>query len=122
MQFNMTDIFTRCALGLIALFLGIIALRPVARPEIVRAESDNSHLYIEPGTTVLRKPDLTQQVEGKVVIDMRSGDIWGFPTLAGTPYPVDLTRAEAPVSAPIYLGKFDFSKITPAGGERRSKP
>jgi hypothetical protein len=35
--------------------------------------------------------DGSQQVEGKIVIDMRNGDVWGFPTQSGPglPYPVE---------------------------------
>jgi hypothetical protein len=51
-------------------------------------------------------------MEGKVFIDMRNGDIWGFPTLSSTPYPVDLVNSTPPVSAPMYLGRFDFSRMT----------
>jgi hypothetical protein len=98
-------------LGLIAFFLGIIALRPLAAPTVAWAQSDHTSLYVEPGTTLIRNPDGLQQVEGKVVIDLKSGDIWGFPTLSGTPYPVDTTRSTPPISDPIYLGKFDLSKM-----------
>jgi hypothetical protein len=116
------DMYTRCVLTLIAILLGVIALRPIVRPRTVSAESVYSYLYVEPRTTTIRKPDGTQQVEGKVVIDMRSGDIWGFPTLSATPYPVDVTRSRPPVSAPMYLGQFDFSKMTPEERQRALKP
>ena len=106
-----SNFYTKAVLSVIAVLLGVIALRPALRPEPVRAQSDYSFLYIEPGTTMLRKPDGLTQVEGKVVIDRRSGDIWGFPTLSGAPYPVDQTTTKPPVSKPIYLGKFDFSAI-----------
>jgi len=112
MQSKMTAIYTNVVLTLIALFLGAIALRPVTHPTPVLAQSDFSFLYVEPRTTLLRKPDGSQQVEGKVVIDMRNGDIWGFPTLSSTPYPVDTFNQVPPVVPPMYLGKFDFSKMT----------
>jgi hypothetical protein len=107
----MKSIYTTCLLTLIAISLGVIATRPVVHPRAVLAQSDYSYLFVEPKTTLLRRPDGSQQVEGKVFIDMRNGDIWGFPTLSGTPYPVDTTRSTPPVSEPIYLGKFDFSKM-----------
>jgi hypothetical protein len=116
------NLYTLCLLTLIALFLGVIALRPVTRPGAVLAQSDYSYLYVEPRTTMIRKPDGSQQVEGKVFIDMRNGDIWGFPTFSGTPYPVDTTRSTPPVSTPMYLGRFDFSKMTPAEREKSMKP
>jgi hypothetical protein len=41
---------------------------------------------------------------------MRNGDIWGFPTLAQGPYPVDTAKTTPPKSYPMYLGKFMFSE------------
>jgi hypothetical protein len=105
------DLYTKCVLTVIAVLLAVIASRPIANPIAVSAESNYGHLYIEPGTTTLRNPDRTQQIEGKVVIDMRNGNVWGFPTLSSTPYPIDTFHEEPPVSAPMYLGQFDFSKI-----------
>ncbi len=102
---------TKALLTAIVLLLAVIAARPLVIPPPVSAQSDQSHLYVEPGTTVLRKPDGTAQMQGKVVIDMRSGDIWGFPTLEDVPYPIDRTNAKPPVSQPMYLGRFDFSRI-----------
>lgn len=43
---------------------------------------------------------------GKVFIDMRTGDVWGLPTLSQSPYPVDVTQPKPPKSSPMYLGKF----------------
>ena len=95
----------------IGLLLAVIAFRPLAGPVVAAAASDNQYLYVEPGTTALRSPDGTQQVQGKVMVDLRNGDIWGFPTPASVPYPVDVTRNDPPTSTPMYLGKFDLSKI-----------
>jgi hypothetical protein len=95
----------------IAIVLGILALRPLAGPPPVSAQSEAPLLYVEPGTTVLRRPDGGAQMQGKVVIDLRTGDIWGFPTLEGVPYPVARTKTTPPVSEPMYLGKFDLSKM-----------
>jgi len=103
--------YTACLLTVIAFFLGIIALQPLIHPGAVLAQSDYSYLYVEPKTTLIRNPNGSQQIEGKVVVDMRSGEIWGFPTYSGTPYPIDTTRSTPPVSEPIYLGKFDFAKM-----------
>ena len=114
-------VYLSCVLTAIAIFLGMIALRPALHPAVVLAQSDYSSFYVEPKTTLIRKPDGSQQVEGKVFIDMRNGDIWGFPTLSGTPYPVDTTRSTPPVSDPIYLGKFNFSKMTAEEREKSTK-
>jgi len=103
--------YTEAVLTLIALFLGVIALRPVAHPTAVQAQADCASIYVEPATTFLRKPDGSARVEGKVFIDLRTGDAWGFPTLSGAPYPIDVGKSEPPVSTPMYLGKFDLSKM-----------
>ena len=70
-------------------------------------------LHIEPGYTTLRKPDGTAQLNGKVVVNRRTGEIWGFRTLGPSPYPIDTVNTEPPISKPMYLGKFDFSTIKP---------
>lgn len=105
--------YTDWILTLIAIFLAVLAVRPLAGPSAVRAQSGQDYpwLNVEPRTTVLRKPDGTAQSYGKVIVDLRSGDIWGFPTLEGVPYPVDRTKHDPPVSESMYLGKFDFSKM-----------
>jgi hypothetical protein len=105
------DRYTKIVLAIIAILLAVTALGPMLRPQPVRAEASYSYLYMEPGVTVLRKPDGMTQVDGKVVVDMRNGDIWGFPTLSGAPYPVDLSENKPPLSKPMYLGTFDFSAI-----------
>ena len=115
------DAFTKTLLALIAIFLGIIAVGPFVRPAPVHADSDYSYLYVEPRTTLLRQPDGSRQLEGKMVIDMRNGDIWGFPTLSSTPYPVDTMNTVPPVVSPMYLGRFDFSKMTAVERERAFK-
>ena len=106
------DWYGKCVLTLIAVLLAVIALRPIASPVVASAQSAYGYLYIEPRTTTLRNPDGSQQLQGKVVIDLRNGKIRGFPTLSSVPYPVDTTRNEPPVSTPMYLGKFDFSKMS----------
>jgi len=105
------DRFTRVMLVVIAALLGLIALRPLAQPVPVRAQADDGYpFYVEQGYTMLRKPDGTAQVYGKMVIDMRTGDIWGFPTLTQSPYPIDSAQTKPPKSSPMYLGKFMFNE------------
>jgi hypothetical protein len=105
------DRITRLLLLVIAVLLGVIAFRPLVQPSPVRAQaSDGYPFFVEPGYTMLRKPDGTTQVYGKMVIDMRSGDIWGFPTLTTSPFPIDSAQTKPPKSSPMYLGKFMFSE------------
>ncbi len=78
----------------------------------VQAQSSEAYpFYIEPGVTTIRKPDGSAQMYGKVVIDMRNGDVWGFPTVSQTPYPLDPVQTKPPKSSPMYLGKFMFDQV-----------
>lgn len=104
------DSFTKAMLVVIAVLLGMLVLRPVAQPVPVQAQtSEGSPFWVEPGYTMLRNPDGTSQVYGKMMIDMRTGDIWGFPTTVQGPYPVDPAKTTPPKSHPMYLGKFDLN-------------
>lgn len=98
----------------IALALLAIALRPYVAPTAVQAQSGQPYpFYFEPGTQMLRAPDGSKQVYGRVVVDMRNGNIWGFPTFTGDTYPVNTVATTAPASHPFLLGKFSFSDVTP---------
>ncbi len=102
-------LFVKTLLLLITAFLGLIALRPLVTPQKIQAASEAEHsFYIEPGTTMLTSPDGSQNVIGKVVVDLRNGKIWGFPTNRPEPYPRAANTAEPPAISPIYLGRYDF--------------
>ncbi len=105
------DLYARAMLTLIAVFLGIIALRPLFAPQAVQAQTEPRHLYFEPGTHTLRAPGNVRQVLGKVAIDLRSGNVWGFPTLTQEPYPVDTTSDKPPVSHPFLLGRLALEDV-----------
>ncbi len=105
------DLYLKSILTVIAILLGILAFRPAMNPLPVQAQGDRSYIYVEPGTTMLRNPDGTQQVQGKVMIDLKTGEVYGFPTLSGAPYPVDAVNTKPPVSQPMYLGKFDLANM-----------
>jgi hypothetical protein len=95
----------------VIVLLGALVFRPVVHPEPVHAQAGDSYpFYIEPGYTMIRKPDGTAQMYGKMVVDMRTGDVWGFPTLTQSPFPVDTTSSNPPKSHPFYMGKFVFSE------------
>jgi hypothetical protein len=111
------DRLTRFMLVVIAALLGAVLLHIFAQPAPVHAQADQGYpFYIEPGYTMLRKPDGTAQMYGKVVIDMRTGDIWGFPTLTQSPYPIDSAQSTPPKSSPMYLGKFMFNQAVRSSG------
>jgi hypothetical protein len=107
------DSYTRVVLTAIALFLAMIALRPLVYPAPASAEASSYGLYIEPGVYTLRAPNGQRQQLGKVVVDLRTGSVWGFPTGTADPYPVSITSSEPPVSTPFLLGKFDFRSLEP---------
>jgi hypothetical protein len=104
------DGLVKTLLLLIAIFLGIIAFRPAIVPPAVKAQSSDGYpFYIEPGVTMLRTPDGSRQVYGKVVVDLRNGKVWGFPTTTqDAPYPVDVVNGGPPTSHPFLLAKYAF--------------
>jgi hypothetical protein len=105
------DKYFKVVLSLIALFLGVIALRPLLNPQPAFADLSASDLYIEPGVYSLRAPDGSKELLGKVVVDVRTGKIWAYPTLSRAPYPIDPTHSQPPVSTPYLLGKFDLAAM-----------
>ncbi len=104
------DLFTKSALALIALFLAVIAFRPVFAPAPAFAQVSASDIYIEPGVHMLNAPDGSSQQLGKVVVDLKTGNIWGFPTGVNRPYPM-VIDGKAPTSRPILLGRYDLTAI-----------
>ena len=102
-----TDLYTKCVLTALAVLLAVIAFRS---PTPVHAALEPYQVWIEPGSTTLRAPNGEVQVPGKMVVNLTTGDIYGFPT-GGGPYPVDSTSSTPPVSKAIYLGKFDFTSM-----------
>jgi hypothetical protein len=97
---------TNILLAIIALALVALVLRPAHTAEVVEAQTNDRNLFIEPGVYMLRAPDASQQVFGKVVIDLQSGKIWGFPTYTQDPYPSDPLNPKPRTSRPFLLGKF----------------
>jgi hypothetical protein len=93
-------------LSIIAVALVAIAVRPMAAPPAAEAQSTVYPLYIEPGSELLRAPDGSSQVYGKVMVDLRTGKIWGFPTLAPQSYPSSSLQNKPPISRPFELGRF----------------
>jgi hypothetical protein len=108
---------TNLLLLVIAIALIAIAARSYIRPHAAQAQAASPRttasdpLYIEPGTVMLRSLDGSGQVFGKMVVDLNTGSIWGFPTLTSQPYPVDISTTRPPVSHPMFLGTFAFGDI-----------
>ena len=100
---------TNVMLTLIAVLLMAIAARPFYTPATASAQSAHPYpFFIEPGTQMLRAPDGSRQVYGRVVVDMRNGKIWGFPTYSQDTYPSNATKSEPVTSHPFVLGRFAF--------------
>ena len=103
------DTLTNFLLMLIAIALIASAARPYLAPDPVVAQSDSPYpFYIEPGTKMLRAPDGSQQVYGRVVVDMHTGKVWGFPTFSTDTYPVNGADSKPRTSHPFLLGRFAF--------------
>ena len=101
------DGLVKFLLLVIAVSVAAIAARPYVAPPAAQAQAgDGLPFYVEPGTTMLRAPDGSRQVLGKVMVDLRNGNIWGFPTLSQDPYPNAGADTKAPTSHPFLLGKF----------------
>ena len=107
------DWITKLLLLTIVVFLGVLVFRPVVKPEPVFAQDSSGYPFqIMQGVVTLRKSDGTQ-TWGKVAVDMRTGDVWGFPMPSqNTPYPVYGPSDTPKVSHPMYLGKMALSEAT----------
>jgi hypothetical protein len=97
---------TNILLVVIALLLVAIVLTPIRRPETVLAQSPDTDYYFEPGAFLVRAPDNSQQVYAKIVVDLRNGRVWGFPTLQPLPYPSDPIYNKPQTSHPFLVGRF----------------
>lgn len=107
-----TDRYTKAVLTAIALSLTTIACYPLMNPTPILAGASSGDLYIEPGVYSLRAADGSRVQLGKVVVDLRTGKIWGFPTGTNSPYPLSMNgSSEPPVSRPFLLGKFDLEAL-----------
>jgi hypothetical protein len=110
---KVADSYTKIVLTIIAVALCVLVLH--SPPATVNAQSDapGAALYVEPGTVAIRSTDGGTVGEGKMIVDLRSGEVWGFPTTSSaSPYPIDPSSTKPPVSKPIYLGRFDLSGMS----------
>jgi hypothetical protein len=106
-------ITTNVLLATIAAALVAIAVRPYVELNVVHAQSGNERgFYIEPGVQMLRMPDGSGQLLGKVIVDLRNGKIWGFPTYSPDVYPTNIKNGKPPVSHPFALGQFALDETS----------
>ena len=106
------DWFVKLLLLVIAILLAVVTFRPVVHPAPVLAQNGSPYpFHIEQGTISLRKADGTT-TWGKIVVDMRNGDVWGFPVKAqNTPYPIFGPGDGSKVSHPMFLGRMAFEEV-----------
>jgi len=106
------DRSVKLLLLVIAIATSVIALRPYIAPAPVNAQAHAVYpFFIEPGTAMLRTPDGRRHEVGKVVVDMRNGNVWGFPTNTPDPYPFNPTSSSLITSHPFLLGKYALSDV-----------
>ena len=109
---------TNLLLAAIALLLLALVLRPLRTPDPVFAQSPDTDYFFEPGVFLVRKPNDNQNISvyAKVVVDLRNGRVWGFPTFTPLPYPSDPLYSKPQTSHPFELGRFaldDTKKFIP---------
>ncbi|WP_213804589.1 hypothetical protein [Granulicella sp. dw_53] len=104
-----SDTLKNLLLLIIAIALIAIAVRPYAQPPAAQAQSVAPYsFFIEPGVQMLRQPDGTGQLYGRVIVDLRNGKVWGFPTYGLDTYPTNPLEGKPTTSHPFQLGKFAF--------------
>jgi hypothetical protein len=106
------DRVTKLLLSVIAIALIAIAIRPYVAPAPAQAQSGAAYpVFIEPGVQMLKSSDGRKQVYGRVVVDLRTGKIWGFPTITTDPYPFNALNSKPQTSQPFELGRFAFEDM-----------
>lgn len=105
--------YNKIVLTVIALFLGILALRPLASPSAVRAQENSPYpfLHFDEKLSRIEAPDGSASLAGRIAIDLRTGNIYGFPTdVLG--YPRTYVKDKPAISNPILLGRFNLQGLS----------
>jgi hypothetical protein len=106
------DLVTKSLLALIAVALSAIAIRPHTAPDSAHAQTAAPYaVYIEPGVQMLKSSDGSKQLYGRMVVDLRTGKIWGFPTITTDPYPFNALNSKPQTSHPFEVGTFAFEDM-----------
>ncbi|HVP49127.1 MAG TPA: hypothetical protein VMT32_21185 [Bryobacteraceae bacterium] len=105
-----TDVYTKILLTAIAIFLGIVALRPLLAPENARAESRTTFAPLQFSESVNEFDSKNGRMVGRLAIDLRTGNVYGFPT-DGNFYPRNPLKEGIVVSEPVLLGRFNIDKL-----------
>lgn len=105
------DGLVKFLLLVIAIFLGVIALHPYLTPPAVQAQSGGAHpIYVEPGAVMLYAQN-GRNVMGRIVIDLRNGNVWGFPEFLEDSPQEFLMNPHVPTSHPVLLGKYALADM-----------
>jgi hypothetical protein len=98
--------------------LALLAVRELRSPAPASAQTSARNLFIEPGTIDI---PLAQggNALGKIVVDLDTGETYGFPVFGPKmPYPGLQVSERTPLtSRPVYLGRFDFGRMSRGGGQ-----
>jgi hypothetical protein len=106
------DFVSKLLLTIIAIALSAIAIRPYVAPHPAHAQSSTAYpVFIEPGVQMLKTSDGSKQLYGRMVVDLRTGKIWGFPTMTTDPYPFNALNSKPQTSHPFELGRFAFEDM-----------
>jgi len=101
-----TDWLVKTLLLLVVIFLGMIALRPYLAPPVVRAQSEDVYpLTFGPSRFMTLNGFV---YDGNVVLDLRNGNVWGFPPIDETSHFFDKPLL---VSHPVLLGRFALEEM-----------
>lgn len=112
---------TNFLLAAIALLLLTLALRPMWTPAPVMAQTPDTDYFFEQGTFMVKSYETGQQSYSKIVVDVRNGRVWAFPTISPAPFPVDPVNGKPQTSHPFQIGRFaleDTKKFVPDDAPR----
>jgi hypothetical protein len=104
---------TNVLLAVIALSLVTIAVRPYMQPAPVQAQAQTANadpLFVEPGSSLIRMPS-GGQVPGKVITNLRTGNVWGFATGGGDGYPMSPVDGKPGTAHAVLLGRYELAEI-----------
>jgi hypothetical protein len=96
-----TDWLIKFLLLLAVIFLAMIALRPYFAPPTVRAQSEDVYPVTFGPSRYMTLNGFVY--DGSVMLDLRNGNVWGFPPFDETSHFFD---KPLPVSQPVLLGRF----------------
>ena len=83
---------------------------PLLAPGTGRAESAATFAPLQFSESVDEFDSKSGRMVGRLAIDLRTGNVYGFPT-DGNFYPRNPLKTEPIVSEPVLLGRFNIDKL-----------